>query len=57
MFLLFGKSMNAKVRLLIGIAALVIGIVLHLALVEILGGAYLAFAAFMLVRDVRRNIR
>jgi len=57
MFLLFGKSLDPKLRLVVGIAVLVLGIVVHLTLVEVLGGAYLAFAAFMLVRGLKRNAR
>jgi hypothetical protein len=57
MFLLFGKSMNPKIRLLVGAAALVIGIVVHSVLVDALGAAYLAIALFMLVRDIRQNTK
>jgi hypothetical protein len=57
MFLLFGKSMNPKIRLLIGAVALVIGIVVHLVLIEALGAVYLAIALFMLVRDIRQNTK
>jgi threonine/homoserine/homoserine lactone efflux protein len=55
MFLLFGKSMNPIVRLVIGAVALAVGIVFHMAILELGGGAYLAFAAFMLVRNLKRN--
>jgi hypothetical protein len=57
MFLLFGKSVNPKLRLLIGAAILALGIVAHLAALAIVGGAYLLIAAFMLVRDIRQNAR
>jgi hypothetical protein len=53
MFLMFGKSMNPVFRLIVGVAILVVGIVAHLVLAEVIGGAYLAFAAFMLVRSGR----
>jgi hypothetical protein len=57
MFLLFGKSLNPKLRLLLGAAILVLGIVVHLEALAVLGGAFLVIAAFLLVRDIRRNSR
>jgi threonine/homoserine/homoserine lactone efflux protein len=55
MFLLFGKSMNPIVRLVIGAVALAVGIVFHMTILDLCGGAYLAFAAYMLVRNLKQN--
>jgi threonine/homoserine/homoserine lactone efflux protein len=54
---LFGVSMNPKIRLIIGAVVLVLGIVLHLTFLAIGGAAYLAFAAFSLVRNLKQNSR
>jgi uncharacterized membrane protein HdeD (DUF308 family) len=57
MFLLFGKSMNPVVRLLIGVAAIIVGIVVHLILVTAAGGVFVVIGAYMLVRRGRQHTR
>jgi hypothetical protein len=57
MLMLFGKSVNPVVRVVLGAAALVIGIVAHLELLIILSAAYIVFAAVMVARKIRRNGR
>jgi threonine/homoserine/homoserine lactone efflux protein len=54
---LFGVSIDPKIRLIIGALILVLGIVLHMLILAIGGAAYLAWAAFTLVRTLRQNDR
>ena len=53
--LLFGLSVNPKLRLIIGAVLLVLGIVLHLAVVALGGAAYLGFSAYRLVRNLKQH--
>ena len=55
--LLFGLSVNPKLRLIIGAVLLVLGIVLHLIILAIGAAAYIAFAAYMLVRNRKQTDR
>lgn|GEM_PF-5443876 len=55
--ILFGFSMNPKIRLLIGAAALAIGIALHLIMLIAVGAALVAMAAYLLIRNLRKNTR
>jgi hypothetical protein len=55
--ILFGISMNPKIRLIAGAAALALGIVAHLAVLEIAGAAFLAIAVCLLVRGMRKSTR
>jgi hypothetical protein len=52
---LFGVSIDPKIRLIIGAVVLVLGIVLHLAVVALGGAAYLGFAAYRLVRNLKQH--
>ncbi len=54
---LFGLSINPKLRLIIGAVILVLGIVLHLTILAIGGAAYIALAAYLLIRNLKQNDR
>jgi uncharacterized membrane protein HdeD (DUF308 family) len=56
-FLLFGKSMNPVVRLLIGVAAIIVGIVVHLVLIAAAGGVFVVIGAYMIARRIRQHTR
>jgi hypothetical protein len=57
MLFLFGKSINPKIRLIIGAVVLVLGIVLHSRLLDVGAAVYLVFSGYQLVRNLKQNVR